>query len=77
MLALVVHPLAGQLGWFGWVGDEVALLEEGPSRKAVALSAAAAQATSSYRNRRGTAILVGGAIVAARLGVGFWARIRF
>jgi proteasome lid subunit RPN8/RPN11 len=68
MIALVVDPLAGQLGWFGWVRGEVTLLEQGPSRKA---TAAAAPDITPQRRRRGTAILVGGALVATSLGLGF------
>jgi proteasome lid subunit RPN8/RPN11/LysM repeat protein len=33
MLALVVDPLAGELGWFGWDGDEVILQERHPTSR--------------------------------------------
>jgi proteasome lid subunit RPN8/RPN11 len=72
MIALVVDPLAGQLGWFGWVGGQIELLEEGPSRKAETSAVATSTVIREHRNRRGTTLLVGGALLAASLGVGFW-----
>lgn len=71
MIALVVDPLAGQLGWFGWVGGQIELLEEGPSRKAETPPLATLTAAGEHRNRRGTMLLVGVALLAGSLGVGF------
>ena len=61
MLALVVDPLAGELGWFGWDGDEVILQERHPTSRP-ALQPAGADDTSSgaaTTRRRRPAALVG------------------
>jgi proteasome lid subunit RPN8/RPN11 len=72
MIALVVDPRAGQLGWFGWVRGQIELLEEGPSRKAETTALDTSTVAGEHRNRRGTTLLVGAALLAASLGVGFW-----
>ena len=61
MLALVVDPLAGELGWFGWDGDEVILQERHPTSRP-ALQPAGADDTPSgaaTTRRRRPAALVG------------------
>jgi proteasome lid subunit RPN8/RPN11/LysM repeat protein len=60
MVALVVDPLAGELGWFGWDGDEVILQEQHPTARA-ALRAVSADSTASVAataQRRRPAALV-------------------
>lgn len=60
MVALVIDPLAGELGWFGWDGDEVALQEQHPTTRD-ALRAVSADGTASAEataQRRRPAALV-------------------
>jgi proteasome lid subunit RPN8/RPN11 len=59
MLALVIDPLAGELGWFGWDGDNVILRERHTTtRSALGTVAAAQRATSTRRPRLGPSAVV-------------------
>lgn len=64
MLALVVDPLAGQSGWFGWQDEEIVELITQPTRRS-GLKTAAAASGGGASARRG----VGGAAVLATLGI--------
>jgi len=61
MLALVVDPLAGELGWFGWDGDEVILQERHPTSRSALQPAGAGDTPSGAAAtlRRRPAALVG------------------
>jgi len=60
MVALVVDPLAGELGWFGWDGDEVILQEQHSTARPALLAVGANGATSvaaTVQRRRPAALI--------------------
>ncbi len=70
MLALVIDPVAGQMGWFGWRGEEIAELGRANTLRPAVEHAADTEARASVRrSRRGrTGLAIAGAVLA--LGAG-------
>src|SRR4051794_817250 len=69
MLALVVDPLDGRSGWFGWSGDEIVELSSEPTRRAAVRSAGATAATATQGRGGRPARRIGGLAVLATLGL--------
>jgi proteasome lid subunit RPN8/RPN11 len=68
MLALVIDPIAGELGWFGWEADEIEELERGKTARAAiphAVDTAASQVSTRNRRGRSGLILAGCMLVVA------------
>ncbi|CAN5816729.1 hypothetical protein BH23ACT8_BH23ACT8_24910 [soil metagenome] len=69
-LAFVIDPHTGAEGWFGWQGDDIALLSETGPTRAAATPAARAAAPRQRRNRAfrvvAVALLVAGSAFAYR-----------
>lgn len=54
MVALVIDPLAGDTGWFGWAGDDIAELKRTSTQRAAIAPAPGFAATQTEpRSRRG------------------------
>ena len=71
MLALVVDPLAGQFGWFGWRNESIELLGEVKATTAAPKVTPEAQAATRSRGRA-AAILVASLLAVAGLALGYW-----
>jgi len=57
MVALVIDPLAGRLGWFTWVGDALELSDEGPTARPAVRQRAGGVANHATVASRRTAVV--------------------
>jgi len=77
MLALVVDPVGGQSGWFGWVDGTVQILKTFPMLNAPATAGTAGRGSPSeavgggWAGRHGRAVLLAALAAVASLGVGY------
>jgi proteasome lid subunit RPN8/RPN11 len=73
MLALVVDPLAGELGWFTWADGAVRELGTGPTARAAIARASDVQVATSARRRTTLQAIVGAFVLAGVAGVAGYA----
>lgn len=67
-VALVVDPVAGERAWFGWEGDEIALVRREEAGRAAVRQASSGQGSDTSAGRRSVAALLVPALALAVLG---------